>query len=204
VSSQALLGPAANLTGLNVMQTDLVAKRLELLKEALPRLSRVTALTSPEIDASLGELYATRTETAARSLGIQFQLGKVSRSNDLPDAFRAAARRRSDAVILLPMAFFTVNAKRVADLALEHRLPTMAPVGVVVEAGGLMSYSVDFQDMWRRAASYVDRILKGARPGELPVEQPAKFRLVVNLKTARALGLAIPPSVLLRADHVIE
>jgi putative ABC transport system substrate-binding protein len=186
------------------MQADLSAKRLALLKEAIPKLSRVTALTSSYSQASLGELYATRTDTAARSLGIQFQLRKVLGPSDLEDAFQAAARSWADAVIFLPSPFFTIHAKRAGDLALKHRLPSMGAVRVFVEAGGLMAYSVDFLDMWRRAASYVDRILKGAKPDELPIEQPTKFRLVINLKTAGTLGLTIPPSVLLRADEVLQ
>lgn len=200
----SLARPGGNVTGLTTMQTDLSAKRLELLKEAVPKLSRVTALTSSYSRELLGDIYATRTETAARSLGIHLQLRKVLGPSDLEEAFHAAARGRADAVIFLPYPFFTVHAKRAADLALKHRLPTMGSQGVIVQAGGLMVYSVDFVDMWRRAASYVDRILKGAKPGDLPIEQPAKFRLIINLKTVRALGLAIPQSVLSRADEVIE
>jgi putative ABC transport system substrate-binding protein len=200
----SLARPGGNVTGLTNMEADLSAKRLALLKEAVPKLSRVTALTSSYSRASLGELYATRTETAARSLGIQFQLRKVLGPSDLEDAFQAAARSRADAVILLPSPFFTVHAKRAGDLALKHHLPSMGSTRISVETGGLMAYSVDSHDLWRRAASYVDRILKGAKPAELPIEQPTKFRLIINLKTAGALGVAIPQSVLLQADEVLK
>jgi len=186
------------------MQADLSAKRLELLKEAVPKLSRVSALASPYSRASLGEIFLRQTETAARALGIEFQLLRVQGPADLEEAFQAAVRGRSGAVIILPNPFFSVHAGRVAELALKHHLPTMANDPGVVEAGGLMQYSVDYPDMWRRTASYVDRILKGTKPGDLPIEQPAKFRLVINLRAAKALSLTIPPSLLLRADEIIQ
>jgi len=200
----SLAHPGGNVTGLTTMQADLHAKRLELLKEAVPKLSRVSGLASPYGRASLGEIFVRQTETAARALGIQFQLLQVQSPADLEEAFQAAVRGRSGAVIIISNPFFSVHAGRVAELALRHHLPMMANDPGVVEAGGLMQYWVDYRDMWRRAASYVDRILKGAKPADLPVEQPTKFELVINLKTAKALGLTIPPSVLLRADQLIE
>ena len=200
----SLARPGGNVTGLTTMQADLSAKRLELLKEAVPKLSRVTALRPPYSRASIDQIFATQTETAARSLGIQFQLLQVPGPSDLEDAFQTAARSRADAVIFRPSPFFTLHAGRVGELALKHGLPTMGNEENMVGAGGLMAYSVDYLDMWRRVASYVDRILKGAKPADLPVEQPTKFRLVINLKTAKALGLTIPPSLLARADQVIE
>jgi putative ABC transport system substrate-binding protein len=200
----SLARPGGNVTGLTTMQADLAAKRLELLKEAVPKLSRVTALSLPTSRASLGEIFATQTEMAARSLGIELHLRQVPGLSDFDDAFQAAAANRADAVIFLPSPFFTVHAARVSELALKHRLPTMGNEEAMVSAGGLMAYSVNYLDMWRRAASYVDQILKGAKPADLPVEQPAKFELVINLKTARALGLTIPRSLLERADQVIE
>jgi len=200
----SLAHPGGNVTGLTTMQADLHAKRLDLLKEAVPKLSRVSGLASPYGRASLGEIFVRQTETAARALGIQFQLLQVQSPADLEEAFQAAVRGRSGAVIIISNPFFSVHAGRVAELALRHHLPMMANDPGVVEAGGLMQYWVDYRDMWRRAASYVDRILKGAKPADLPVEQPTKFELVINLKTAKALGLTIPPSVLLRADQLIE
>ncbi len=200
----SLAHPGGNVTGLTTMQADLSAKRLELLRDVVPRLSRVSALATPNSRASLGEILVRPTETAARALGIQFQLLQVQGPADLEEAFQAAVRGRSGAVILLASPFFSVHAGRVAELALRHHLPTMANDPGVVEAGGLMQYSVDYRDMWRRAASYVDKILKGAKPADLPIEQPTKFELIINLKAAKALGLTIPPSLLQRADQVIE
>ena len=199
-----LARPGGNVTGLTSMQADLAAKRLELLKEAVPRLSRVTALRPLYSRASLGEIFAAQTDAAARSLGIQLQLRQVAVPSDLEDAFQAAAGHRADAIIFLPSPFFSVHGARIAELALKHHVPTMANEEQMVWAGSLMAYSVDYLDMWRRAAGYVDRILRGATPAELPVEQPRKFRLVINLKTARTLGLTIPQSLLLRADEVIQ
>ena len=200
----SLARPGGNVTGLTTQGPDLSLKRVELLKEVLPRLSRVAAIASPYNDPRLGELFEGKVETAVRAVGVQFQLLRVKTAADLDGAFQAATRSRVGAMITVTNPFFVVHAARVAELALKHRLPLAAYYREEVEAGGLMWYGVNRSDMWRRAATYVDKILKGAKPADLPVEQPTRFELVINMKTAKALGLTIPPSVLLRADHVIE
>jgi putative ABC transport system substrate-binding protein len=200
----SLARPGGNVTGLTSSQVDLTAKRLELLKEAVPTLSRVAALVSPYRPPALGEIFVRQTEAAARALGLRLDLLRVEGADDLAGAFQTATRARVGAVIIIPNPFFGVNAKRVAELALRHKLPMIAQDPGIVEAGGLMQYGINLADAWRRSATYVDRILKGAKPADLPVEQPTKFELVINLKTAKALGLTIPPSVLARADQVIE
>ena len=203
----SLARPGGNVTGLTSVQTELAAKRLELLKEAMPNISRVAVLMSPYRGSgleSVGERFLKATEAAAQLVGVHLQVLRVEGPADLAGAFQAASRDRAGAVIILPNPFFVVHAARVAELSLKHRLPTIAAESAIVEAGGFMRYSVDGPDLWRRAATYVDKILKGAKPADLPVEQPTKFDLVINLKTAKALGLTIPPSVLLRADQVIE
>jgi putative ABC transport system substrate-binding protein len=201
----SLARPGGNVTGLSSVTTELSAKRLQLLKEALPNLSRVAVLMSPYTGVeSLGEHFLKQTEAAAQVVGVHLQVLRIEEPADLAGAFQAASRGQAGAVIILANPFFSVHAARVAELALKYRLPTMAAELAIVEAGGFMRYSVNGPDLWRRAASYVDKILKGAKPADLPVEQPTKFELVINLKTAKALGLTIPPAVLLRADQVIE
>jgi putative ABC transport system substrate-binding protein len=201
----SLARPGGNVTGLTGVQPELVAKRLELLKEAVPNLSRVAVLMSPyrEVPA-IGERLLKATETAAQSVSVHLQVLRIEEPADFEGAFQAARRGQAGAVIILPNPFFGVHAVRVAELALKYRLPTIGNSLAIVEAGGLMRYSPYGPDVWRRAATYVDKILKGAKPGDLPVEQPTKFELVVNLKTAKALGLTIPQSILRRADRVIE
>jgi len=201
----SLAQPGGNVTGLTGNTTELSAKRLQLLKEALPNISRVAVLMSPFRTApALGEHFLKQTESAAQVVGVHLQVLRIEEAADLEGAFQAARRDRAGAVIILSNPFFSVHAARVADLAIKHRLPTITGDPGVVEAGCLLAYEVDFPDMGRRAAGYVDRILKGAKPRDLPIEQPTKFRLVVNLRTAKALGLTIPPSVMLRADQIIE
>ena len=202
---QSLARPGGNVTGLTGVTAEVSAKRVELLKEVVPKLARVAVLVrSYGLWPSLGERLVKETETGARALGIQLQLLRIEGPTDLDGAFQAATRGRAGAVILLPHPFFRVHAARVAELALRHRLPTMAEYADQVEAGGLMSYGASGTDLWRRAATYVDKILKGAKPADLPIEQPTKFELVINLKTAKALGLTIPQSVLMRANEVIQ
>jgi putative ABC transport system substrate-binding protein len=200
----SLARPGGNVTGLTNSQVDLSAKRLELIKEAVPTLSRVAALASPFRPPALGEIFVKQTEAAARTLGLRLDLYRVERSGDLAGAFQAAIRAREGAVIIIANPFFGVHATRVGELALQHKLPLITGDPGIVEAGGLMYYSVDMANAWRRSATYVDRILKGAKPGDLPVEQPTKFELVINLKTAKTLGLTIPQTLRLRADQVIE
>ena len=200
----SLARPGGNVTGLTTQGTLLSAKRVELLKEMLPRLSRLAAIASPTADTRLAELFESQVETAARAVGVQLQFLRVNAPADLDGAFQAATRSRVGAVMTVTNPFFVVHAARVAELALKHRLPLAAYYREEVEAGALMCYGVNRTDMWRRAATYVDKILKGAKPGDLPVEQPTKFELVINMKTAKTLGLTIPPPVLARVDELIQ
>ena len=199
----SLARPGGNVTGLTTQGAELSAKRVELLKEVLPRLSRVAAIASPYSDALAG-IFERQVETAAHTAGVQVQLLRVKTAADLDGAFEAATQSRAGAVITVTNPFFVIHAARVAELALKYRLPFAAYYREEVDAGALIWYGVNRADMWRRAATFVDKILKGAKPADLPVEQPAKFELVINLKTAKALGLTIPRSVLVQADHVIE
>ena len=194
--------PGGNITGLSFMATDLAAKRLELLKKAFPGIAHVAVLYNPGEVATVPELQETA--TAARALGVTLQLLQGHRADELENLFAAAARERSEALIVFAHGFAYRNRSRIAELAARQRLPAMFGWREFVEAGGLMSYGPNVRAMVRRAAIYVDKILKGANPGDLPLEQPTTFELVINLKTAKALGLMIPPSVLARADQVIE
>jgi putative tryptophan/tyrosine transport system substrate-binding protein len=198
----SLARPGGNITGLATLAPEISGKQLELLKEIVPGLSRVAFLgnlTEP------GSAQASRElEAAARSLGVQLQHSDVRRPEDIEIAIRAASRARAHAILVLTSPVTGAFRGRVVTLAIEHRLPAIYYRRDFVEAGGLMSYGVSQEDLDRRAATYVDKILKGARPAELPVEQPTRFELVINLKTAKALGLTIPASMLLRADQVIE
>jgi putative ABC transport system substrate-binding protein len=196
---ESLARPGGNVTGVSSISSDLMAKRVELLRELLPKVSRVAILwdETPQSGISVQEL-----EPTARRLGIGIHTVGVHGSNDFARAFSEAARDR--AVIVVASSFMFTERKRIADLALKHRLPTALGAREYVEAGGLFSYAVIFPAQFRRAAWYVDKILRGARPADLPVEQPTTFELVINLKTAKALGLTIPPSLLQRANQVIE
>jgi putative ABC transport system substrate-binding protein len=197
----SLARPGGNVTGLATQNEELAGKRMELLKETLPRLSRVAALWEPASDN--GQLRAS--EAAARSLGLRLQVLKVKRPDDFGTAFAEAQKNRAEALIVLSSSVSFVHRTRLVELAAKQRLPTMYPQQeFVVGSGGLMSYGADFHDLFRRAATYVDKILKGTKPGDLPVEQPTKFELVINLKTAKALGLTIPQSLLAQADEIIQ
>ncbi len=198
----SLARPGGNVTGLTTSGRDLVAKRLELLKETLPGLSRIGVLWNPDIDT--GPVSLRNAETAARALGLKVQPVEVHRPEDLDKAFQSMTHARAGAVITVSSSMFRAHRARIVALTAKHRLPSVFPEKEYAEAGGLMSYGPELKDTYRQAASYVDKILKGARPGDLPFEQPAKFGLVINLKTAKTLGLKIPPSVLVRADQVIE
>jgi putative ABC transport system substrate-binding protein len=198
-----LAHPGGNLTGLTIGQIEVVnEKRLELLKEALPEISRVAILWDVERVSNAAD--AAVLLAAARSLKLQLQQLDVTKAADFEPAFRAAQQGGAGAVVLVESPRAVVNRTLIAQLALKHRLPVMSQFSRLVEAGGLMSYGPDLSDLFDRAASYVDKILKGAKPGDLPIEQPTKFELVINLKTAKALGLMIPQSLLQRADQVIE
>jgi len=198
----SLARPGGNLTGLTLMTPELTGKRLELLKEAVPGLSRVALL----LDSGHVSRNTHRDdhETAARLLGLQLQPLEVRGPADFAGAFQAATQGRVQALIMVQSPLVAVHRARLAALALAHRLPTMVGETGYAEAGGLMDYGPNIPASWRRAAIYVDKILKGAHPADLPVEQPTTFELVINLKTAKALGLAIPSSLLFQADKVIQ
>jgi len=198
----SLARPGGNVTGVISVSNELYGKRLELLKQLIPRASRVAILRDPENRTSA--LSLRDAEGAAKFLGVVVQRFSARGPRDLDAAFLAIKRARADAVLLGENTAFIAERRRIADLALMHRLPMMVPAKEYAEAGALLSYGTDYSDLFRRAATYVDKILKGAKPGDLPIEQPTKFELVVNLKTAKALGLTIPRSLLLRADEVIE
>jgi len=198
----SLARPGGNVTGLSSVSPELSAKRLELLKETVPGLSRVALMWNPDVRGAV--LEYKETEGAAQSLRLQLQSVEVSRADDFDRAFSALTTGRAEALIVVGSALAFTNRSQIASLALKNRLPTMSAISEYADAGALISYGPNLADLWRRAATYVDKILKGAKPGELPVEQPTKFELVINLKTAKALGLTIPPSLLRRADEVIQ
>ena len=198
----SLAHPGGNVTGLSTMSPELNVKRLELLKEAVPGLSRVAIMWNPDVRGSV--LEYKETEGAARSLRLQLQSVEVGHVDDFNRAFTALTTARAEALIVAPFTIGFTNRGQLASLAQKNRLPSMYGTREHADAGGLMSYGANTAELWRRAATYVDKILKGAKPGDLPVEQPTKFELAINLKTAKALGLTIPPSLLRRADHVIQ
>src|ERR1041384_6213328 len=198
----SLARPGGNITGLATLSPELSGKRLELLKEIVPKLSRVAVLGTSTTPANAQSLRET--ELAAGPLAVKVQYLDVRGPKDSETAFRTASKERADAVLLLGGPVLASHRAQFADLAVKNRLPTMYWRSDIVEAGGLMSYAVNFSDLDRRAAYYVDKILKGSKPGDLPVEQPKKFELVINLKTAKQIGLTIPPNVLARADKVIK
>jgi putative ABC transport system substrate-binding protein len=200
----SLARPGGNLTGLSAVSQDLVGKWLELLKQAVPGVSRVAFLWQPGALGDADKDVLKGAEVAARTLGVRLQLVEAQGPADLERAFSDMTRARAGALTVLSTPMFSSERRRVVDLAAKHRLPTVFPFRSYVDAGGLMSYGPNVSDLFRRAATYVDRILKGTKPGDLPVEQPTKFELVINLKTAKALGLTIAPSVLARTDHVIQ
>ena len=202
----SLARPGGNLTGLAIMTAEMSPKRLELLKEALPEVAAVAALWHPGAHGERTQREMLKeTEATARALGIgRFQLIEARSPNDLDGAFAAMVRARVGAVIVMTSPMFFTQRGRIVELAAKHRLPAMHYTRAYVEAGGLMAYGPSFAALARRVGIFVDKILKGAKPADLPVEQPTKFELVINLKTANALGLTIPPSLLLRADQVIE
>jgi putative ABC transport system substrate-binding protein len=197
-----LARPGGNITGLSSLAPEISGKQLELLKEIVPRLSRVAVLgtsTSPGTAQVLKEL-----ELAAGAFKVQLQYLDVLSSKDIETAFRAASKGRAEAVLVLGGPLLNSQRTQVVDLAVKNRFPGIYIAIEFVEAGGLMSYGTSVTDLFRRAAVYVDKLLKGAKPGDLPVEQPTKFELVINLKTAKQIGLTIPPNVLVRADRVIK
>lgn len=194
--------PGGNVTGLTLMSSGLAAKRLELLKRFEPRISRVLVLSylaDPIAAPQIKEL-----EDAARSLGVRLLVQAIGTAGDLPGAFEAGTQRGAEAVLTTAESIFVVERKRVVELAAQHRLPGLYPYREMADAGGLMWFGPNIDDLYRRAATYVDKILKGAKPADLPVEQPSNFQFVINNRTAKALGRAIPQSLLVNADQVID
>ena len=200
---ESLARPGGNLTGLTNLTGELGGKRLELLKEAVPKLARVAVLYEPANPANVLELKEAL-PVAARALRLTLQPREVRGANDLDKVFAALNKQRPDGLYMLGGPLMRANEKRIADFALKSRLPSMNFYREAVDAGGLMYYGADVADGYRRVAYYVDRILNGAKPADLPVEQPTKFELVINLKTAKQIGLTIPPEVLARASRLIK
>jgi putative ABC transport system substrate-binding protein len=201
----SLARPGGNATGSSNFAPELVGKRLELLKEAVPGVSRVAVVWQPgAVPESAERDMLKEAEVAARALGVRPQFVEARGPADVERTFSDMTRARAGALTLLPSAMFVSERRRLVDLAARNRLPAVYGSREFVDAGGLMSYGPNIADLNRRAATYVDKILKGAKPADLPVERPTKFEVVINLKTAKALGLKIPQSVLSRADHVIE
>jgi putative tryptophan/tyrosine transport system substrate-binding protein len=198
----SLARPGGNVTGLALLVNELAGKRLELLKEAVPKLARVAVLHDPALPPNVLELKAV--QTAAPALGLTIQPWEVRGTDDFDRVFAAQNKQRPDGLYVLAGRLVTSNRKQIVGFALKSRLPSVYPQREYVDAGGLMSYGADQAESYRRVAYYVDRILKGAKPADLPVEQPTKFEFVINLKTAKALNLTIPQSVLFRADRVIK
>ena len=198
----SLARPGGNVTGLSTLSPEISGKRLELLKEIVPKLSRVAVLGTSTGTATA--LSLKEVEPAAGALGVKLQFLDVLAPKDVEPAFRAASKGRAEGVLVLTGPVINLQRKQIAELAAKNRLPAIYPFPDYVEAGGLMSYSANIVDLYRRAATYVDKILKGAKPADLPVEQPVKFELIINLKAAKQIGLTIPPNVLARADRVIR
>ena len=200
--ADSLAKPGGNVTGLSVMLSDLSVKRLELLKESFPKRTRVAALWSP-----VGREAVTvfkETEEAAKALSLRLHPLEIKSADDIDRAFKAMTKARDSALVVFPSPLATLNSKRIVELALKHRLPGIYSTRQFVEEGGLMAYGPLIGDLYRRAATYVDKILKGRTPADLPIEQPMKFDFIVNLNAAKQIGVTVPPNVLVRADKVIR
>ena len=198
----SLARPGGNITGLTNLLAGLSGKRLEILKDAIPGMSRFGIIWNPENPSSITGFKET--QVASQSLRVQLQFLEVRGPNDFESAFQAAKKVQAGALTVVSDSVMFAHRTRMLELAAKQRLPTMHTQSLWVQDGGMISYGTYFPDLYRRAATYVDRILKGTKPADLPVEQPTKFELVINLKTAKALGLTIPPSMLVRADEVIQ
>ena len=198
----SLTQPEGNITGMSLMTSELAAKRLELLKEAVPGISRVLVLTY--LEDPIAPLQVNELKGAARRLGVTLQIHDVHRPDDFATAFDAGASAHADALLTTGESMFVVNRARLSDLAARYKLPAIYHSRLIVDAGGLMAYGANASALYRHAATYIDKILKGASPATLPVEQPTKFDLVINLKAAKGLGLSIPTTLLASADEVIE
>ena len=201
--AESLAKPGGNVTGLTVLLPGLGGKEIEILKDTFPKMTRVAALWSPTTEKSEGA-PVSETKAAAQGFSLQFDSFEVQSIRDVEGAFAQMAKARPNALIVLLSTLATLHSKRIVDLALKQHLPGIYPTTQFADEGGLMAYGPLVGDLYRRAATYVDKILKGARPADLPIEQPRKFELVVNLKTARQIGVTIPESVLYRADKVIR
>jgi putative tryptophan/tyrosine transport system substrate-binding protein len=199
---ESLSRPGGNITGLSQMTPDLAGKRLELLKEIAPNVASVTVLFNP--DDPISTLGLNEIRPSARKLAVEVHASEVRNPIDLDKALHAAAMARVGALAIMPNPVFVTNLNQIADFALQNKLPSMFHLREFANDGGLLSYGVDRSDLYRRAATFVDKILKGAKPADLPIEQPTKFDLVINLKTAKALGLTVPTALLATADEVIE
>jgi putative tryptophan/tyrosine transport system substrate-binding protein len=198
----SLARPGGNITGMANIFTDLRGKQMELLKESIPRLSRVAIIWNP--DSPAGPAQQSYTESEALVIGLRFQSLPVRKASDFDEVFQAAKKEHAGAVLVTANPLMFTHFSQIAELAIKHRLPSIQSQREFVDAGGLMMYGPNEADIYRRAAIYVDKILKGAKPSELPVERPTKFQLIINLKTAQQIGLTIPPQVLARADKVIR
>jgi putative tryptophan/tyrosine transport system substrate-binding protein len=196
----SLARPGGNITGLSILSPELAGKRLELLKETFPKITKVAYLRNPDFPGT----GLTAMREAARALGLQLQTLEVRSTRDFDGAFEAILKERAQALTAAAVPVISNNYQRIVAFAAKNRLPAIYPRSVFIDAGGLMFYGVSFSDLYRRAATYVDKILKGTKPANLPIEQPTKFELVINLKTAKALGLKIPSHLLMEADQVIE
>jgi putative ABC transport system substrate-binding protein len=200
--AESLAKPGGNVTGLTVMAVELTGKRLEILQETFPKMTHVAALWAP------GQTEAVRgfkeTQEAARGFSLRLQSVELQNAEELEKVFAEISKGRADALVVVLDPLVTLHSKRIVDLALKHHLPGMYPTRQFAEEGGLMAYGPLIADLYRRAAMYVDKILRGAKPGDIPIEQPTKFEFIVNLKTAKQIGLTIPPNVLARADKVIK
>jgi putative tryptophan/tyrosine transport system substrate-binding protein len=202
VPLKSLSHPGGNVTGLSSVSADLYAKRVEFIKETVPGVKRIGGLVNLSNPADAA--FWKQTERLDQSLGVQVQLLEVRKSLDLAPAFDAASKQGVGALVVIGVSLLQQYRELIVELAAKHRLPTIYPSRAFVDAGGLMSYAIDYDQVYYRAASLLDKIFKGAKPGELPVEQPTKFELVINLKTAKALGLTIPQSLLVRVDELIQ
>ena len=200
----SLARPGGNVTGVSyAFATDIFGKQLELLRDVVPKVRRVGVIADPSSSPAYPHMLDA-VKSAGKSLGLELQLVEVREASEFEGAFATMAKERAGAVLVMGAPLFFLHRTRLADLAAKHRLPSMSTQEQWVDAGGLMSYGPNFVDMYRRGAVYVDRILKGAKPGDLPIEQPTNLALMLNLRTAKKLGLTIPPSLLQRADQVLE
>jgi ABC-type uncharacterized transport system substrate-binding protein len=200
--ADSLAKPGGNVTGLSVVLADLSGKRVELLRETLPKMTRLVTLSDPS--GRLASIIFKETSVAARALSLQLHSFEVKTAQDIEKAFADIPKVRPNALVVILSPLVTLYSKRIVELALKQQLPGIYPTRQFVEEGGLMAYGPLIGDLYRRAAIYVDKLLKGAKPADLPVEQPTKFEFVINLKTAKQIGLTIPPNVLARADQVIK